>query len=465
MTRSPSKLTALRLSGSQHSELMSHLFPGDGREAVAVALCGRSGDRESELLCVNHLELIPYSDCSYRDPDRVTWKTSRLLSLRDRAMKHGLGVLKIHSHPGGWPEFSAWDDASDRELFPGIYAWTDTDRPHASAILLPDGRIVARVVDTENEFVPIKKVTVTGSTIRQWSAIRPTVNAEYHQRTLQAFGEGTAAALSQLSVGVVGCSGTGSWVVEMLNRLGVRELVLVDPDTVEPVNLNRIVHATADDAIGGVPKVEVLRRAVLETGLGTRVEVHRSDVRVPAILKRLAHCDLLFGCVDSIEARNVLNRLAVYYLLPYFDVGVRLVADGHGGIDHIAGGVQYVHPDSPTLIERGLYTPEDLAETALRESDPVEFASQQERGYVRGVVVTRPAVASVNAFYASLAVNELLERIHRFRDESPVGIMVSLTQLRFVTIEEATAPTGLSRHAGEADVAPFLGMPFLTSAT
>lgn len=31
----------LRLTGHQHAALKAHLFPGDGNEAVAVALCGR----------------------------------------------------------------------------------------------------------------------------------------------------------------------------------------------------------------------------------------------------------------------------------------------------------------------------------------------------------------------------------------------------------------------------------------
>jgi hypothetical protein len=377
-------------------------------------------------------------------------------------VKRNLAVLKIHSHPGGWDRFSAWDDESDRDLFPGIYAWTDSDEPHASAILLPDGEVIARVVSPQGKFTPIAKVAVTGSRIRHSRVQAAGNSAPYSERTLQAFGEGTLAALSRMSVAVVGCSGTGSWVVEMLSRLGVAELVLVDPDVVEPVNLNRIVHATVGDANDHAHKVDLLKAAVLRIGIGTRVETYCADVRSVTILKRIAKCDVIFGCVDSIGAREVLNRLAVYYLVPYLDVGVRLVADGQGGIDHIAGGVQYVHPDSPTLIERGLYSPSDLAEEGLRETDPAEFRSQRERGYVRGAAVSRPAVVSVNAFYASLAVNELLERLHGFRDESPAGVIVSLTQLRFSTVDDFSSTSGLRKNAGRADVIPFIGFPSLS---
>lgn len=463
--------TRLRLSGRQHGDLERHLFPGDGREAIALALCGRSSHEGRELVCVHHVELVPYDHCSRREPDRVTWKTHRLLALREKAIKDDLALLKIHSHPGGWSSFSSWDDTSDRDLFPGVYAWSDTDRPHLSALMLPGGRIVARTVTSTNTFAPVQSVSVVGSRFLHWT--RESAETEgsegaygddYHRRTEQAFGEGTTSLLARLSIGVIGCSGTGSWVVEMLARLGVHELVLVDPDTVEPVNMNRIVHATASDAQAGTLKVNVLKQAVNRIGLGTIVETHAADVREVSILQRLAHCDLIFGCVDSIEARDVLNRLAVYYLLPYIDVGVRLEADGQGGVQHIAGGVQYVHPDSPTLMERRLYSAKDLADAGLRKTDPDAFTDQVGRGYIRGAPVARPAVASVNAFYASLAVNELLERVHGFRDESPVGVIVSLSQMRFVTVDDRQTSSGLARRAGRGDVVPMLDLPSLSRA-
>ena len=48
---------------------------------------------------------------------------------------------------------------------------------------------------------------------------------------------------------------------------------------------------------------------------------------------------MLFGCMDGFDGRQLLNRLATFYSIPYFDVGVRLVADGQGGVSHICGSV------------------------------------------------------------------------------------------------------------------------------
>lgn len=81
-------------------------------------------------------------------------------------------------------------------------------------------------------------------------------------RTRQAFGDGTTQLMKSLCVGVAGCSGTGSWVIEMLARVGVGRLALVDPDRVERKNLNRIVNSTLESAQRAEYKVDVLARAV-----------------------------------------------------------------------------------------------------------------------------------------------------------------------------------------------------------
>ena len=140
--------------------------------------------------------------------------------------------------------------------------------------------------------------------------------------------------LRRLTVAVVGVSGTGSPLVEMLFRLGVGRLLLVEPDVINEENLNRIVYATRADI--GRLKVEVVGDAIERAGLGTEV------VRIPKyisdreVVEAIAEADFIFGCMDGAEGRNVLNRLATCYLLPYIDVGVKLLADGTGTIDEVS---------------------------------------------------------------------------------------------------------------------------------
>src|ERR1039458_1151190 len=103
----------LRLSQKDHIALREHLLPGDWLEAIAVALCGRRRSRSNHCLTVRSIVPIPYDECKERTPDRVTWSTQRLIPLLEEAGRRDLAILKIHSHPGGYSQFSSVDDESD----------------------------------------------------------------------------------------------------------------------------------------------------------------------------------------------------------------------------------------------------------------------------------------------------------------------------------------------------------------
>lgn len=264
----------LRMTGRQHTTLRAHLFPGDGNEAVALALCGRRVGESRHVLTVRKIQPVPYEACTVRTPLRVTWPTDQVLpQLLEEALRRGLALLKIHSHPGGLAEFSKTDDASDRILFPSVYGWTNGEHPHASAIMLPDGHIFGRVVKEDRKFEPLALVVVAGDDLQYFrhSSGDEEGVPEFARRHTQAFGAGTTRALRNLSIAVIGCSGTGSPVIEQLARLGVGRLVIVDPDRVEEKNLNRILNATMEDARLERFKVEVLARAIRHMGLGTKV--------------------------------------------------------------------------------------------------------------------------------------------------------------------------------------------------
>lgn len=457
----------LRLSGRQHTRIEDHIFPGDDREAVCLLLCGRRRGAVRQVLTAHEVVPIPYDECTERTADRVQWPTTLLLPHLKKAARQGLSVVKVHSHPSGYPRFSKCDDEADGDLFPSIFGWTDGNGPHASAVMLPSGRIFGRAAWPEGMFTPLARVTVAGDEVHFWDGSGPDAGEErvpaFAERHAQAFGKGTTRRLSKLRVGVVGCSGTGSPVVEQLARLGAGHLVLVDPDHVEERNLNRVLNATCADL--GRPKTDVLAEAVRAMGLGTTVEPLAEDLFDPKVALRVASCDVIFGCMDAVAGRDLLNRIASYYLIPYFDVGVRLDADGEGGVDGITGSVNYLQPDGSSLLSREVYTGEQLAAASLRRSDPEEYERQREENYVLGVEEDRPAVVSVNMLYASLAVNEFLARLHPFRTDPNAKFaqnMMSLSQSRFVTSEDGEPCEALAPKAGRGDTMPLLGMPALS---
>lgn len=470
----------LRFTGRQHNALSRHLFPGDRREAVAIALCGRREGNDDagswgrrDILTVHEIFPVPHQTCNLREPDCVSWSPEFVLPAIKKAAEQGFAVLKIHSHPTGYAAFSKRDDSADKDLFPSIMGWVDDNGPHASAIMLPQGRIIARAVYDDgiggSYFVPVNTVVVAGNCIRIWREDERNPKAaslavpEFAKRHAQAFGEGTTMALRQLSIAIIGVSGTGSPVAEMLTRLGVGELILVDPKNVEEKNLNRIVNATKRDI--GRPKVNVVAKAIRRIGLGTNVVPLAHDMFDPEVVRRVALADIMFGCVDSVDGRDLINKLASFYNLPYFDLGVRLDADGQGGIEAINGTVHYLQPDGSSLLGRGVYTPDDLYAVAIRRSDPSAYEQLGGEKYLHGVAEDRPAVISINTLVASLAVNELLARIHPFRDDPNYEVAayrVNLNEGVLLPEPETDACSILAPQAGRGDTCPLLDMPALS---
>jgi|GEM_PF-140456 len=463
----------LSLTAAQHEQLRSFLYPGDGKEAVAIALCGRRrGDRRHRLV-VRDVHTIPYEACAERTGLSVTWTPEVLEPLLERAEAEWLSVVKIHSHPGGYAAFSDTDDAGDLRLLPMIRGWVEADVPHGSAVMLPDGQMFGRVWqgDGKNgEFSPLATINVVGDDLHFWyadagSAVLPSFVASH----AQVFGEGTVQRLRRLSVAVIGCSGTGGPVIEQLFRLGVGELVLVDDDRMEDRNVNRIPNSTMQDVRDKRPKVDVLADAVRRAELGTRVITLQKNLWDPETIRDVAQCDVVFGCMDTVDGRFLLNALATYYLIPYFDIGVRLdaVPEGRdrGRIREVCGTMHYLQPGRSSLMSRELFTLQQVSEAGLRRRDPEAHDTQVLDGYIAGVVEHRPAVISVNTFAASLAVNELLARLHPFREESNreyASVTFSLSSMELINDPEDGRCEILRRHIGKGDTTPLLGLTELS---
>jgi len=454
----------LRMTGRQHTALKYHLFPNDGNEAVAVTLCGRRAGQDQHILMVHRIMPIPYEDCPVRSPDRITWRTDRIEPLLEEATKKGMAILKIHSHSGYYDHFSEVDDIADRDLFASIYAWLDDSQPHMSAIMLPDGKIIARVVNRDGNFQPAELVSVAGNDLLFWhsSSERAVGPEAFEEKNCQFFGNETYTRLRQISVAVVGCSGTGSPLVEQLARLGIGRLTLVDPDVVKEKNLNRILNATHADALAERAKVDVLADAVRRMELGTMLVPLQENLLNNQVLRTIAESNVLFGCMDSAEGRYYLNRLAAFYSIPYFDLGVRLDADGKGSVSDVCGSVHYLQPDGSSLIERGMVSMEAVAAEGMWRRNPEEYKRQRQEGYIRNVNVERPAVITINMQIAAMAANEFIARLHPYRrvDSAECSIRTFDFRENYHACEpDGTQSPLLARYVGRGDTRLFLEDP------
>lgn len=458
----------LRLAGFQHDRLQSDLFSADGMEKVSIGLCGRLAHATRQTLLLHEVHSVPAEAYIDRSPEHVTWKTEWMIPLLEKAVRKNLSVMKFHSHPGGFGHFSRLDDESDRRLFKSLHGWFDKDILHGSAVILPGGRFFGRTVDVAGDFTPIRKIAVAGDDILCWD--EPDERAappEFALRHAQLFGSATTMLLKRLSVAIVGCSGTGSIVVELLARLGIGRIVLIDPDRVEEKNLNRILNTGYQDVLGECYKVDVLSDAVKRMGIGTEIETYPVNIcDSPAAVKAAASCDVLFGCVDKHEGRLLLNKIASFYLMPYFDLGVRADADGTGNVSYVGGAIHYVQPGKSSLLSRRAISLETARAEYMKRKDPAGYAQQLEEKYIRGVREDRPAVISLNAQAASMAVNEFLARIHPFRADPNAecartsfdltnGLLIKEREDEFPCCEV------VRKYVGRGDMRPLLDTPSL----
>jgi len=221
-------------------------------------------------------------------------------------------------------------------------------------------------------------------------------------RNVRALGAQGQLLLRSLHVAVVGVGGTGSFVVEELARLGIGRLTLIDDEVVEMTNLNRLVGAGTDDV--GRAKVQVLGDIARRARYDIELELVQESILDEATGRRLLDCDAVFCCTDSHGSRAVINQVAYQYLLPTFDVGVRIDAED-GRVSGATSRVQMIGPGLPCLACYPLLSPEavrrDLMSDGARQQDP----------YIVGFNEPQPAVISINGSASSSAVTMFLTAV------------------------------------------------------
>ncbi len=184
---------------------------------------------------------------------------------------------------------------------------------------------------------------------------------------------------------VLGVGGLGVLVAEMLGRLGIGKLILVDRDIVGPENFNRLGFEVEDI---GKPKVNALanKLAKISKILGNfapDIETYYVDVigweKLPEILKK---CDLVFTCFDNVEARLEINYWIVKLRKPLIDGGTS--TDGLGG--RVITVIPYKTPclgcyfGEGTLVELGGEEESGSCDASLPTTISIIAAIQVDQG-------------------------------------------------------------------------------------
>lgn len=124
----------------------------------------------------------------------------------------------------------------------------------------------------------------------------------------------------RVTIGVVGLSGGGSHFIQQFAHVGLPRYRVFDPKIAEEKHLHRLVGIELADISGEVKKTAISKRVIERVVRDALVqefpapwEEHQSDLR---------SCDIVVGCVDSLRARDALERFCRRYLIAYVDVGI-----------------------------------------------------------------------------------------------------------------------------------------------
>ena len=208
----------------------------------------------------------------------------------------------------------------------------------------------------------------------------------------------------------------------MLARLGVGKIAIIDPDLVETSNLNRLHGATQADADLGRTKASVVAESIGRLGLGISVRWFADYVDSERCRDVLKSADLILGCTDDHAGRLFMNRFAYHYVVPVIDCGLIISVaekdDEAVRLESLIGRVTVVKPESTCLPCRAVTDQKAASDQLLLRQNPGEFARLKAEAYVVGEGNPSPAVVTFTTEVATMACNELLQRISNYRARS-----------------------------------------------
>ena len=144
------------------------------------------------------------------------------------------------------------------------------------------------------------------------------------QRGELLLGEEKQARLAGSRLLVVGLGGVGSWAAEMLCRVGVGALTLVDADVVDVTNVNRQMPALASTV--GQPKCDVVAGRLRAINPTVQLDVKQLYIEPGNIAQLLDEYqyDFVVDAIDTLEPKCALIRAC-------WERGIRIISSMGAG--------------------------------------------------------------------------------------------------------------------------------------
>ncbi|WP_371783900.1 ThiF family adenylyltransferase [Streptosporangium subroseum] len=399
------------MTHQQWVTLTGHHF-ADGRGHGAVLLAGTApGSRGPRLLGRELLLAEDGKDYVTSAYGRHALDAAFVRNTAERARREGLVYLSVHNHASrDRVAFSKVDMTSHQRGYPALAQLTGQTvgglvfTPYAAAgdLWFPDG--------SRSDLAEVNILTSNLLRLRPIPAARSSGHEESrYDRQARLFGDAGQEALGRLRVAVVGLGGVGSVLVELLARLGVGHLVLIDDDSVDVTNLPRLIAAEPSDV--GKAKTEPAIRNARRANPDIQLTAINQRVEHPTAREELALVDWIFLAADGAAARYIATEIGSRYLIPITQMGVKIpVHSDTGDVGQVHAVTRPLLPGEGCLWCGGFINPTELA---------IDLHSERDRQAARYVAEAPTAsVIGLNTLTAAEAVNHFTFSVTGLHDES-----------------------------------------------
>ena len=225
---------------------------------------------------------------------------------------------------------------------------------------------------------------------------------------------------TEQKIGIIGLCGGGSHIAQQLAHIGFRNILICDYDVVDETNLTRMVGSRPSDADNAELKTTVVQRTIKDINQEIFVETVNSKWQEQA--EKFRGCSVIFGCVDSLSARDELERFCRRFLIPYIDIGmdVHSMANGFS----ISGQVALSLPEQPCLRCMVILRDEELAKEHARY----------------GAAGGRPQVVWPNGVLASTAIGQFMTLILPWNQDQEPELLMEYDGNRHSIRESSRSP-------------------------
>jgi molybdopterin/thiamine biosynthesis adenylyltransferase len=402
---------SVAMTGATDDALRAHLLRADSQEDVCLATYRPSqGTQRWTVLLRDVLLPAPGERAVHGN---ASFTGDYVMRAVEHARSIGCGIALLHSHPGGagWQQMS--DPDADAEASYAYLASELTGLPLVGLTLAGrDGCWSARCWSIDGVASHMENVRVVGSCLRtSWNdAVRPVPPEQPSQeRTVSGWGGAVQNDLARLRILVVGLGSVGLDVALRLAATGIEAIGLMDFDSVETKNLDRLIGATALDVWLARSKLEVAQRLVGDaaTAAAPQIDLHDLSVCEAAGLAAALDYDVIFSCVDRPWPRAVLNTIAYSDLIPVIDGGIHIDAFRDGGMRNATWRSHVIRPGRPCMACNGQLDPSAVAldrEGLLDDSKYIAAAEIEGPAGQNVAALSVSVVASLLAQFISFVV-------------------------------------------------------------